>query len=291
MIIEAPAKVNLTLEVTGVEENGYHTLDTLFAWLELHDTVELRLAEETSLKMLGDAPGQEHVTADEENLVLRALRALESRCARELPTEIVLTKRIPTGGGLGGGSADAAATLWGLNSLHDLGLDQEALSEVARKLGADVAFGLVGGFARGTVYGDRLEPQPFPSELAERVLVLVQPGFPCFTPKVYGEWDRLRPRPALGATESFLKADSASQQLDWVLNDLEPAAFALFPQLIELKSRMQSLGLEGCCLSGSGSTLFGFLPPGGSQTQVEKGLSTVADVRFTKLRRSARRDV
>lgn len=288
MIVEAPAKVNLTLEVTGVEANGYHTLDTLFVWLELHDSVDLKPATRTSLRLLGDAPGQEHVSADEDNLVLKALRRLETLCEQELPTEIVLTKRIPTGGGLGGGSADAAATLWGLNIVHSLGLSTSALLDVARELGADVAFGLVGGFARGTGYGDQLAPQPFPTLLAERTLVLVQPGFPCFTPQVYGEWDRLRPRPAEGASERFLQADTARERLGLILNDLEPAAFSLFPLLVEVKKAMMAVGLEGCCLSGSGSTLFGFLPAEGSEAQVKKVLSTMADVSFTRLREGGR---
>lgn len=285
MRVEAPAKINLTLEVTGVEANGYHTLDTLFAWLELHDTLELEQASQTTLLVSGDAPGTELVSADEDNLVFKALRALESRVKRPLPTEFRLLKRIPTGGGLGGGSADASAALWGLNRLHHLGLEQDELLAIGRKLGADVAFGLVGGFARGTGYGDQLEPLPFPDSLEDRTLVLVHPDFPCFTPKVYAAWDQLRCDVAKDSSAKFL---ATANGLPWVANDLEPAAFSMFPELAGFKEAMIEAGLEACCLSGSGSTLFGFLPTEGSLAQVEKGLSSMAKITTTRLRKERR---
>lgn len=287
LLLEAPAKINLTLEVTGVEENGYHTLDTLFVWLDLHDTLELSRETVTSLEMTSDGADLSRVESDESNLVLRALRALEALSGRELPTCFRLTKRIPAGGGLGGGSADAAAALVGLRSLHELEISDQELHTVASRLGADVAFGLRGGFARGERYGDLLTPLEFPADLEERLLLLLAPGFPCPTPEVYRSWDAEPSQSALGATDRFLSA-VGRDRMQQIANDLEPAAVRLYPDLADLKSRMQEAGLEGVALSGSGSTLFGFLPIGESQEAVEKALNGAGRLVWTRLRKDER---
>lgn len=287
LFLEAPAKINLTLEVTGVEENGYHTLDTLFVWLDLHDTLELSKDSATSLEMTSDGADLSRVESDESNLVLRALRALEALSGRELPTCFRLTKRIPAGGGLGGGSADAAAALVGLRSLHELENSDQELHAVASRLGADVAFGLRGGFARGQRYGDQLTPLEFPTDLEERLLLLLAPGFPCPTPEVYKSWDAEPSQSALGATDRFLSA-VGRDRMQQIANDLEPAAVRLYPELADLKSRMQETGLEGVALSGSGSTLFGFLPTGESPEAVEKALNGAGRLVWTRLRKDER---
>lgn len=289
MKLEAPAKINLTLEVTAVESNGYHTLDTLFVWLDLHDSLECEAAEVTSLEMTSDGADLSRVESDESNLVLRALRSVEAKVGRTLPTAFRLTKRIPAGGGLGGGSADAAAALIGLRRLHGLDLSDEELHSLAARLGADVAFGLMGGFARGTRYGDVLERLSLPEDLHDRTLVLLAPGFACPTPEVYRAWDVDPKRPAEGSTERFLSA-AADRRLGYIQNDLEPAAVGLYPQLGTLKSRMQSLGLEAVTLSGSGSTLFGFIPRAGLAEEPEIALAEFGRVTRTTLRKGERYD-
>ncbi len=289
MKVEAPAKINLTLEVTGVESNGYHTLDTIFAWLDLHDSLELELADLTSLKMTSDGADLSRVEEDENNLVLKALRALESVVGRALPTSFHLTKRIPAGGGLGGGSADAAAALVGLRALHELEVDDGMLHSLAARLGADVAFGLRGGFARGRRYGDELTQLELPEELQERELILMAPGFPCPTPEVYRAWDAQPSRSAEGATERFLAADGPTR-LDEIRNDLEPAAYRLYPRLTQIRTRMLEAGLEAVTLSGSGSTLFGFVPLEGSAIPYENTLADLGRVIRTNLRKGERID-
>ncbi len=291
MTIEAPAKINLTLEVTGVEDSGYHTLDTIFAWLDLHDTVTVEKAEESTLKVeweessLSPANG---LGPQDKNLAWRALKALEQYVDRSLPSAISLVKRIPVGGGLGGGSADAAAVLWCLNRVHGLGLSRAALMSIAATLGADVAFGLLGGMARGRRYGDLLESVPFPSSLAETQVVLAFPPFGCSTPEVYAEWDRDPDHRAAGASEGFLGAESAPECLSYVLNDLQQPACRLFPSLTDLSDRLVQAGLTSVCLSGSGSTFFGFLPKEGSTHQLDKWVSPVAKWMVTGFRLEAR---
>lgn len=273
MIVSAPAKINLTLEIVAVEPNGYHTLDTIFSWLELEDSLHIEAAEKTSLEVLSEGVSIASVEADESNLVLRALRSVEKKIARPLLTHFRLSKRIPAGGGLGGGSADAAAALIGLNQVHALGLSPQELLQLARPLGADVAFGLVGGLARGTRYGDELESlSPF-GPLLEQDLVLVLPSFGCPTPDVYTLWDQHPSRVARGASQRFLEAGTVQAKMKEIANDLEEPAFLLRPELRDYKREMENLGLLAVCLSGSGSTLFGFLPSHLSMKTVREALS------------------
>ena len=287
MKVSAPAKINLTLEVTGLEKNGYHTIDTLFAWLELEDTLEFTPAAETSLEMSVEGVSAKGIALDETNLVIRALRALEKTVGKDLSTHIRLTKRIPAGGGLGGGSADAAATLIGINLVHSLGFGQKELLDLARPLGADVAFGLVGGFARGTQYGDILEPQR--ATLLECPVVLLFPSLACSTPKVYKLWDERPSREANGATERFLVAKDFSERMNAISNDLEEPAFALHPELRNLKKRMIEAGLQGVCLSGSGSTLFGFLGADTDFNEIQERLSDLhSKILLTRLKEGTR---
>lgn len=292
MIVSAPAKINLTLEVVGVEPNGFHLLDTIFCWLELEDTLELERAGATTLSMVGEDVDTSAVSLGESNLVLKALRAVEKEVGRSLPTSIHLQKKIPAGGGLGGGSANAAATLFGLNILHDLRLSQQKLLELARPLGADVAFGLVGGVARGTRYGDHLTQSAVKPELLTRHVVLVMPGFGCPTPTVYGLWDQHPSHVARGASEAWLQARNHEEQMRLVANDLEEPAFRLHPELREMKQKMTEAGLQSVCLSGSGSTLFGFLPTDLEFSSVRAALSELdAKVVQTRLKESTRFDL
>ena len=289
MIVSAPAKINLTLEVTGTEDNGYHTLDTVFAWLQLEDSLQLKKAESTTLSILADGVSTELVTADSDNLVLKAHAALQRASGKELATEFTLTKRIPAGGGLGGGSADAAAALFGLNRLFELEMSQQELLEVARPLGADVSFGLVGGMARGTRYGDVLESLSPLRPLLERELVLVFPGFPCPTPKVYRLWDQSPSRVAQGASRKLLTAQTEEEMLSLIANDLEAPAIQFHPPLQKYKEAMFQAGLESVCVSGSGSTLFGFLPQAGDMELVKQQLCHLGvGVTTTRLREDRR---
>jgi 4-diphosphocytidyl-2-C-methyl-D-erythritol kinase len=259
-------------------------LDTLFSWIALEDTLTLELGPETTLEIEGGGLDLSAVSEDQDNLVLKAHRALEAKTGRSLDTRFHLRKNIPVGGGLGGGSADAAAALVGLNELHELGLSPAELLEVARPLGADVAFGLVGGVARGTRYGDVLQSVPFPETLRNWKLVLVFPKFGCSTPQVYKLWDQDPSLEARGSTERFLTVEDSRAKLALVANDLEKPAFRLYPELAILKESMRSLGL-----SGSGSTLFGFLPPEGEIEPVRQGLTSFSvSVKETRLKETTR---
>lgn len=250
----APAKINLALEVLGDLPGGYHEIDTVFATLDLCDELRWTDAQHTRLRLSGELEGLK-ISVGEDNLVLRALRALEAASGRSLALDIELVKRIPAGGGLGGGSADAAALLYGVNQSHGLGLSHAQLQQLAAPLGADVAFGVLGGVARGNGRGDQLTLVPVPQS---RGLLLILPPFFCPTGEIYKAWDSLRSRPAAGKVERTLDYLQHRRwgPLDEMLgNDLEPAAFQVRPQLGEIAAALRQRGWGPVLLCGSGSTL------------------------------------
>jgi len=213
--LRAAAKLTVSLRVLGTRSDGYHLIDAEMVTLDLAD--ELTFEEGDGLVVVGGAGLP--VVADDDNLVRRALRAV-GRTAH-----VTLTKRIPAGGGLGGGSADAAAVLrWA-------GVDDLA---VAASLGADVPFCLRGGRARVTGIGELLEPLP----PVERTFTLLTPPFGVSTPAVYRAWDDLGGPTAQGP------------------NDLEPAALVVEPRLAEWRDRLGDATGQTPVLAGSGATWF-----------------------------------
>lgn len=241
LTLEALAKVNRSLCVLGVRPDGYHELDTLFQTIDLFDELSLEEDDRLTLSIEGGT-----LSADGSNLVLKAAHALSARAGAVRGARLSLKKKIPVGAGLGGGSADAAAALLGLNALWGLGLATQELRLAAASVGSDVAFFLFGGRARGTGRGEQIEP--LPDEPGES-LVLVIPPFGMPTPDVYR---------ALGARplpDPPPAAPPAGELPD--RNDLEAAAESLHPELRALRASLRSSGAVSARLSGSGSTLFG----------------------------------
>lgn len=256
----APAKTNLFLEVRGRRPDGFHELDTVFVELALADelTATPRPDDALVLEVAGEGAGGA-VPAGPENLVWRAADALRRRAGRpELGATLRLTKRIPAGGGLGGGSSDAAAALRALDEAWKLRSDPAALAELAAGLGSDVPFFLAGGVQRGRGRGELLEPLSRPARPLELVLLL--PPFPCPTPQVYRALAPHLPTEPRGP-EALLAALASGDPAEVgaaLFNRLEAPAFALFPALAELKQELEALpGVVGALLSGSGSTLLG----------------------------------
>lgn len=218
VMVRAPAKVTLSLRVTGVRADGLHTIDAEMVTVDLADELVIDPGGDR-LVVVDEAGRGLPVPDDGSNLVARAL-ALAGRRAG-----VRLTKRIPAGAGLGGGSADAAGVLRWAGYDDPVG---------AARLGADVAFCLVGGRARVTGIGEVLEPLPF----VERTVTLLTPPFGCSTPAVYRAWDDLGGPAAEGP------------------NDLEPAALAVEPRLAGWRDRLGDATGRTPVLAGSGSTWF-----------------------------------
>lgn len=255
MRVLAPAKTHLFLEVPRRRDDGHHELDTVIVEIGLCDalTVEPKSDGVISLDVVGAK-----VPADADNLAWRAAEVLRAAAGRpELGAHIDLDRRIPAGGGLGGGSSDAAAALKGLNAAWELGFDEERLAGIASELGADVPYFLRGGAQRGRGRGELLDPLPSPATIH---VVLVFPPFPCPTQDVY---EALGPYlPDAPRTPDALLAALAANDLPGiaanVFNRLEQPAFELFPKLEGLRDEIADMdGMLTCFLSGSGSALVG----------------------------------
>lgn len=258
MIVLAPAKINLGLEVLRRRPDGYHDIRTLYQWIDIHDTIEIRSLAGPRIKLSGD---DRSISWDETNLVYRAAEAVRRKSGRSEGVEIIVTKRIPAGGGFGGGSSDAAATLLGLDRFWELGLGREALHDLARELGMDVPYFLVGGLCLGEDRGDRLTPLP---DMPPKWLVCVLPPFAISTSLIYG---------SLG--ESALTSEDKASKITRFLetresgslaNALEETIFRFFPQLREIKGFLQDQGAVLSLVTGSGSGVFGlFEDRGGAE--------------------------
>ena len=270
--LAAPAQTNLFLEVPARRPDGFHELDTVFVALELADELELRPLPGGRIEL--QVEGGPDVPADSTNLAWRAAEALRQVAGRpELGAALQLTKRIPAGGGLGGGSSDAAAVLRGLDRLWETGLGAARLHALAAGLGSDVPFFLAGGLQRGRGRGERLEPLPRPPRPLDLVLVL--PGFPCPTPQVYRELAPWLPGPEGPRSPAPLLAALAAGDPEAVgaelWNRLALPAFARWPRLSELERMLRARpGVTGALLSGSGSTLFALC----ASTDAAAGLAT-----------------
>ena len=253
--VRVPAKVNLELLVGPRREDGYHALSTVFHAVGLYDDVTVSVADGWGISvsgLLADA-----VPTDGNNLAMRAARLVESRFDVE-PVHISIRKGIPVSGGMAGGSADAAATLVGLDHLWDLDLDREAIEELGAELGSDVPFLVAGGTAMGSGRGELLAPV-LARGTYHWVFALSDDGLP--TPAVYAECDRLRgsatvpepvPNPAL---MSALRSGDPHELAPQLANDLQEAALSLRPDLGEVLSAGMEYGALGGMVSGSGPTV------------------------------------
>ena len=189
MRVEAPAKLNLTLRVLGKREDGFHELETLMVRLPgLADVLEIEAAEAFAFSCDGaDVP------ADESNLVVKAVRIFERETGRECRYRIGLTKKVPHGAGLGGGSSDAAAVLLALDELEGTGVGKDGLASMAAELGSDVPFFLDGGACWCRGRGEILEP----TTIGRHDVLLLKPAFGVGTPDAYKRWKDSRELPGV----------------------------------------------------------------------------------------------
>lgn len=245
------AKINWTLRVLRRRDDGYHDIETVFQSISLHDTLAFRRARRTELTC-----SDRRIPVDARNLVLGAVERLRE-CASFGGVRIHLEKRIPAGGGLGGGSSDAAVTLVALDRMFDLGISAADLREIAMGLGSDVPFFLRGGTAYATGRGERVETLP---DVPPIPLLLVLPNRSMSTREAYaalGRTNELRV-PAAGSDAwravvgKGLLGDPSRLE-----NDFEEPFFAKHPDLVQWKTALRELGASLAMLSGSGSTIFG----------------------------------
>lgn len=253
MRVSARAKINWTLDITGKREDGYHLMDMLMQPVELADELELEPTEE---KLTLTVSGFPRVSAGPENLALHAAHMLREQTGYRGGAAIRLHKRIPVGAGLGGGSADAAGVLAGLNRLWGTGLTQAELEALGLRLGADVPFCLRGGLQRAQGVGEILTPLACGGMFW---LVILQPCPGLSTREVFGRFrlDARENRPDQLAAMAALAAGDWRKLCASLGNVLQAVSAELRPEIGQGIAALREHGAAGAWMTGSGSAVFG----------------------------------
>lgn len=263
--VEAPGKVNLFLSCGSAGPDGYHELTTVFQAVRLIETVTARRqsADRAGEVTLSLEEADESVPLDERNLAYRAAVLLAQETGTEAGVDLLLRKRVPVAGGMAGGSADAAATLLACNQLWGTGLSLDELMVLARQLGADCPFPLLGGTAVGSGHGDELSPL-MTSGSYHWVFALAHDGLS--TPAVFSRLDELRagqniqPKAMPEELGAALRSRDAAALAACLHNDLEEAAISLRPELADVSALAEEAGALRAIVSGSGPTIAALVP-------------------------------
>lgn len=245
--IEAHAKINLSLEVFGLRPDGYHELRSVVAPIALADGLELTESDET--------------TSDSgypDDLAVKAVRVLSRSCGVSRGVRIHMDKHIPAGGGLGGGSADAAAVLRALNRHYDAPLSIMALAELGAEVGSDVPFCVLGGTAMVEGRGERIRRLP---NMPDCVFVICKPEFSVSTPELYQKIDTvaIADRPDNRAMEAAILAGDLAKVAENVCNVFDPVVTSDHLELNYIKSVCHSYGALAQQMTGSGSAIFAIM--------------------------------
>jgi 4-diphosphocytidyl-2-C-methyl-D-erythritol kinase len=247
----APAKLNLFLHVTGRRADGYHLLQSVFQLIDRSDTLDFDLRDDDRIVRVNEVPG----VPEEQDLIVRALRALQAEYERrhgKLPPgiDVRITKRLPMGGGLGGGSSDAATALMAANHLWQAGLSDAELMALGLPLGADIPFFLFGETAFAEGVGEALQAVPGP----DCWYVVIEPGVSVPTVAIFTAPDLTRNTKAVTVAD-FLERNFGSQGLvGFGKNDLQDVATRLFPPVAEAVEWLSAYGAAR--MTGSGACVF-----------------------------------
>lgn len=268
MLLKGFAKINWSLDITGVRPDGYHLMDMVMQPVSVADDLTLTAAPDLSI----DTSGFPASAADASNLAFRAADVLRSKYGVKQGVHISLYKRIPMGAGLGGGSADAAAVLFGLNRLWGLNLSEEELEETGLLLGADVPFCLRGGLTRTRGIGEILEDR----ECAINYRLLIFQPCRALSTKAIFETYHESVNPSRPDTENVLRAlaeGNASLLSASVGNVLQAVSAARCPEITEAVQALKDYGAFAACMTGSGSAVYGAFR---SETAAEKAKNALS---------------
>ncbi|MDO5601808.1 MAG: 4-(cytidine 5'-diphospho)-2-C-methyl-D-erythritol kinase [Oscillospiraceae bacterium] len=255
VLISAPAKLNLTLEVTGKLENGYHTLDMLMQTVDLCEKIIVTKAEGITVHCIGsDGEPLDGIPADRHNTAFKAAMLFFEAAEVGGGAKIDITKEVPVGAGMGGGSADAAGVLAGLNELYGRPLTQERLLRLGKQAGADVPFALTGGTARVRGIGEQIEAVKAPPAC---VFCVAMPPKGCGTQEGYAKYDALGggEKPDNGAAVAALEKNDLAALCGQMKNELEkPCATE---ETAKLTALLRENGAMAALMTGSGAAVYG----------------------------------
>ncbi len=273
MRLRSWAKINLGLEIVRKRADGYHDIRTLFQSIDLADRIDIEPTADGRIRLEGDDPT---VPWDETNLVHRAARLLRERTRTAAGAFIRVTKAVPAGKGLGGGSSNAALTLYGLDRLWSTGLEPEDLAGLALRLGSDVPYFLVGGLCLGESRGEALTPLP---DFAPLPCVLAFPPFPILTSEIFAA---VEPSLTSEAKDSKIMRFLETGDFGPLENALEHVILRRHPELEGLKRFFRDRGAKLSLVTGSGSAVVGLFSGEGQARAALDGLRGRSDARLAE---------
>lgn len=264
---KAPAKINLTLDVLYKRPDDFHEVEMVMTTVDLADRISLRALEEGQIVIqTSDA----FIPNDRRNLAYQAAEIMMNEFNITEGVEITIEKSIPAAAGLAGGSADAAATLRGLNRLWKLGQSKERLAELGAKIGSDIPFCVHGGTALATGRGEKIAALPAPPNCW---VILAKPAISVSTASVYGKFNIEKAKhPNTTAMIEALEMKDYKKMCRILENALEPVTMALYPEVKLLKEKMIQFGADAALMSGSGPTVFGFVENEARVSRIYNGL-------------------
>lgn len=275
IILKGRAKINLTLDVVGKRENGYHDLEMIMQSINLYDTIYIRKTKMPGVRLKSN---YSWLPTNEKNIAYKAATLFFEETGINGGVAIEITKRIPVAAGLAGGSTDAAATLVGLNRLYETGFSKERLMEMGLKLGADVPFCI----ARGTMLAEgigeeltQLNPMPYTH------LVLVKPPVSASTAVVYKNLDinNIKRHPDTQTVIKALEKGNVQEVAQNMANVLEEVTIAMYPEIEDVKVELMKQGAMGAMMSGSGSSVFGLFDSKEAAIKASKHIKSQLGIR------------
>ncbi|GER67649.1 4-diphosphocytidyl-2-C-methyl-D-erythritol kinase [Weizmannia acidilactici] len=276
LLVKAPAKINLSLDVLGKREDGYHEVEMIMTTIDLSDHLELSELRENEIKIVSQ---NRFVPDDQRNLAYQAARLLKERYGIRQGVEIAIDKVIPVAAGLAGGSSDAAATLRGLNKLWNLGLSLDELAELGAEIGSDVSFCVYGGTALAKGRGEKITKLPAPPNCW---VILAKPPIGVSTAEIYKQLDLNQfVHPDINGMIEAIRGQDFQKICRLAGNVLESVTLKAYPQVAHIKTQMKRFGADLALMSGSGPTVFGLVQYDSRLQRIYNGLRGFCGQVFT----------
>lgn len=267
LLIKAPAKINLSLDVLGKRDDGYHEVEMVMTTIDLADRIELAEAEEDTITIVSHS---RFVPDDQRNLAYQAAKLLKERYEIKKGVTISIDKNIPVAAGLAGGSSDAAATLRGLNELWQLNISTDQLANIGAEIGSDVSFCVYGGTALARGRGEKISRLPSPPNCW---VILAKPAIGVSTADVYRGLDIENiDHPNIDAMVSAIKNQQYEKICQHMGNALEGVTLKMHPEVLHIKEQMERFGADAVLMSGSGPTVFGLVQHESRLQRIYNGL-------------------
>ncbi|WP_041054561.1 4-(cytidine 5'-diphospho)-2-C-methyl-D-erythritol kinase [Jeotgalibacillus campisalis] len=275
MMVKAPAKINLSLDVLGKRPDGFHEVEMVMTTVDLADRIELEIVRDGSIYILSH---DRFVPGDHRNLAYKAADLLQRRFKVKEGVAITIHKQIPVAAGLAGGSSDAAATLRGLNRLWSLNLTMDELAEIGSEIGSDVSFCVYGGTALATGRGEIIQELPCPPKCW---VILAKPSIGVSTADVYRnlKTDRIEHPNTKAMVQAIHNQDFKAMCAN-LGNALEAVTLNMHPEVAHIKDQMERFGADAVLMSGSGPTVFGIVEYESKVQRVYNGLRGFCDQVF-----------